>query len=320
MDELEEELQKYLAWANSADQSDVAAAAPKARVGRKGKKAEKQVTDMYYDSEILKRYKTALDNALKVATTFNVSPIKGSTAIFVNLSHAMNYFVAGSAKSLGKKVTSISDIAALLALMFKYSCEHSKLIVFSDSEVYTDIELEQGTILENMKSLTELRNIKASERNPSVAGLYPYRSFQDLLSFKEHFDNIVYLSNGVADVEFHKAFLRRYRTLVNENLLFVNVNLSVADCGLANDFNFDHENDVSIAGYSDAILRFVAERGNQGQLVHVEHIDKSYDLPPLQSLSQQNVTGERKEISPIEKLRFKVYTPKLEWKTVKVRY
>ena len=321
LDELEEEYTKYIEWSTTVGAQVVA---PPRYVGsRKTKRNEsKQITDMYYDPDILKRYKTALDNALKVATTFNISPIKGSTAIFLNLTRTMNFFVAGSAKSLGKKVTTVSDIAALLALMFKYSCEHSKLVIFSDNQIYTDIELEQGTILDNMKSLTELKNLKPTESSISHSALYPYRSFQDMLTLKENFDNIIYLSNGVGDIEFHQKFLRNYRALVNEDLLFVNVNLSVAECGLTNDFNFDHENDVSISGYSDSILRFVAERGNQGQLIHVENIDKSYDLPALKHLSRKTTTSasfiDASIKSEIERPKFKIYVPKPEWKIIKV--
>jgi hypothetical protein len=35
-----------------------------------------------------------------------------------------------------------------------------------------------------------------------------------------------------------------------------------------------HPNDVQIAGFSDAILRFVAQRGDASQLQHVENIDQ----------------------------------------------
>ena len=35
-------------------------------------------------------------------------------------------------------------------------------------------------------------------------------------------------------------------------------------------------------GYSDNILRFIAERGDSGQLNHVENIDKAYGLRELQ--------------------------------------
>ena len=311
LDELEDEFKKYVAWTWSGEAA--ATLRPSGRGAKKLKKGEKApITDMKYDEDILRRYKVALDNALKVATTYNVSPIRGSTAIFLNLGAKMNYFLSGSAKSLGKKVSTIADIAALLALMFKFSCEHSKLIVFTNSAVYTDLQLEQGTILDNMKSLTELKNMTATS---SAGGDYPHKSFQDLLALKEHYDNIIFLSNGVADVEYHKAFLRKYRSYVNESLMFVNVNLSVAECNLTSDAHFDHDNDISITGFSDAILRFVAERGNQGQRVHIENIDKSYELPATHAKQSQNVA---KELTKIERPKFRVYVPKLEWKNVKV--
>ena len=53
---------------------------------------------------------------------------------------------------------------------------------------------------------------------------------------------------------------------------------SVASSGT----NPPHPNDVYIAGYSDQILRFVAERGDGGQLNHVENIDKAYNLQVAQ--------------------------------------
>ena len=38
--------------------------------------------------------------------------------------------------------------------------------------------------------------------------------------------------------------------------------------------NAPHANDVQIAGFSDAILRFIAQRGDATQLQHVENIDQ----------------------------------------------
>lgn len=43
----------------------------------------------------------------------------------------------------------------------------------------------------------------------------------------------------------------------------------------------DHPNNIYIAGFSDQILRFIAERGDTGQLNHVENIDKAYSLKDL---------------------------------------
>ena len=39
-----------------------------------------------------------------------------------------------------------------------------------------------------------------------------------------------------------------------------------------------HKNDVHIAGFSDQILRFIAERSDAGQIVHIEKMDVKYDL------------------------------------------
>ena len=39
-----------------------------------------------------------------------------------------------------------------------------------------------------------------------------------------------------------------------------------------------HANDIFISGFSDQVLRFIAERGSGAQLTHVEHIDVAYSL------------------------------------------
>ncbi|XP_072022911.1 uncharacterized protein [Amphiura filiformis] len=55
---------------------------------------------------------------------------------------------------------------------------------------------------------------------------------------------------------------------------------------------YQHPNDVCIAGYSEQILRFVAERGNGGQLNHVENIDKAYGLQSnaMAAIARQGVS------------------------------
>ena len=67
------------------------------------------------------------------------------------------------------------------------------------------------------------------------------------------------------------ASVTQYRLLVNQGLLYVNVDLSgkQASVKAAVDSAAEHENDVHIAGYSDAILRFVAERGESNSQVCV---------------------------------------------------
>ena len=43
------------------------------------------------------------------------------------------------------------EVSVLLGLMCKYSCEDCVLVIFdADREKYVEVELEKGTILENM--------------------------------------------------------------------------------------------------------------------------------------------------------------------------
>ena len=316
LDELLEEMKEYLKWCANPS-TEIIKKNPKNK--DKDKNKNKKYKDMFYDEELLKKYKTSLDNALKVATTYNVSPIKGSTCIFLNMGSSMNFYLNNnpSAKSLGKKISTIADLAALLSLMFKYSCEHSKLFVLTDGFIYSNIELEQGTILDNMKSLTDIR-IANSSKDSKIGG--DSRSLlKEILHNQDYFDNLILLSNGVQHVDFYQEFLRKYRSNINENLLFVNVNLSIADCNIINDVNFNHEMDVCISGFSDSILRFVAERGNQGQLVHVENIDRSYELPEIKLVNPNKSNSILKQaIEKIERPKLSIKIPVDQWKTVKV--
>jgi telomerase protein component 1 len=294
----------------------------KGKSNKNNKKDKKKISDVNYDSDILKRYKKALDNALKVATSFNLSPIKGSTAILLNQGYKMvqtNPSAAGkSAKSLGKSVTSVADIAALLALMFNYSCEYAKLVVFQDCFVSTDIKLDSGTILENMKSL---RSSDIQRRQRVDQSNFPRSVLSDFLLDRKVFDNIVVLSQGIenSDLTYMTEFLKSYRSTVNPQLLFVNVNLGVSE---ANQSVFDHENDVNISGFSDSILRFVAERSDQGQLTFIDNIDKAYDLPPLASeIKSGQALGENALTTiKVDRPRLKLYapTPEVQWRNLKV--
>ena len=45
--------------------------------------------DLAYDTRLLQRYQKALDTAVKIATTHNVTPIKGTSVVFVQMDKSM---------------------------------------------------------------------------------------------------------------------------------------------------------------------------------------------------------------------------------------
>ena len=51
------------------------------------------------------------------------------------------------------------QVGVLLGLMCKYSCEESTMTVYGSSD-HRQVELEKGTILDNMKSVTDLAPVR----------------------------------------------------------------------------------------------------------------------------------------------------------------
>lgn len=310
--ELETELKDYETWCQNGGGEQETAPTP----SRRQKDKSKKFKDMNYDEELLKRYKKAIDNALKVATTYNISPIKGRTLIFVDTNNSVGGIECKTAR-IGKSKRSIVEISALLGLMFKYSCEDSRLLLYNLPESpINEVQLQEGTILDNMKYVKELKGYN-TQNTPTMT-----QTLVDLISQRIQIDNLVVLTPNPDSFDLKsvlKDFLLKYRVCVNESLLFVLVNLGANEVGLEQtNQTFTHDNDVSISGYSDSILRFVAEKGNQGQLVHVENIDKSYDLPALKS---ENLNERKKNDMDIDleiekPLTIQAQTP--QWITTKV--
>ena len=56
----------------------------------------------------------------------------------------------GANCSLHPRFCQIAEVSLLLALMCKYSCEESELVVYNGS-AYCTVEVEKGTILDNME-------------------------------------------------------------------------------------------------------------------------------------------------------------------------
>ena len=249
---------------------------PKGAKG-KTKKPPKELPKV--DKAILQRYRTALDNALKIATNYNVKPIPGSTLILCNVGSNMNR-PCTSARGLGKPRT-VLEVGVLLGLMCKYSCEQCTMIIYGEQN-FAEIQLREGTILDNMEQVMGIATSKVLGTN---TGVIPSKFLHDMLIDRVPADTLMVLSDtmNLADPQGKEMldFLKKYRHLVNPNLLFVSVDLSGQSSGISSTIKPEHENDIFLAGYSDQILRFIAERGDTGQLTYVDNIDKAYNLKQI---------------------------------------
>lgn len=238
------------------------------------------ITKFMPTPEILKAYRDSLDLAVKHATTNNVDPIKGSTVVFCNVSSDTTKDAPG-AKGMGGAVKNVAQLGYLLGLMCKYVCEECDFRIWSSpargsTESHLGVELEDGTILANMERVAAMAKQLGEASAP-----FPTTYLQDLIANKKKIDNLLILSHenlnpdeGGGASNSLASLLVKYRTEVNPELLFVSVNLSGAGKSSIGASD-SHPNNIMISGFSEQILRFIAERGGDGQLQYVANIDEA---------------------------------------------
>ena len=251
------------------------------------------------DEALIKKYRDALDTAVKFATVHNVKPIRGSTVVFCSVADTMRSGMAKNAKGMGS-VRTLLDIGSLLGLMCKYMCEECDFRIFSSpgtgEKCHLQVELKDGTVLDNMKIVAELAN------SGQLGGgcEFPFDYMEDLIRERKVIDNFIVLSNsqiapGYEDMS-HLfpgglgGILQKYRQEVNPDLLFVSVNLDAGRKNIDRSGGDKHPNDVVITGFSDAILKYIAERGDANQLHSIEHIDEARGIknPPKKSQKEKS--------------------------------
>ncbi|CAF2533417.1 unnamed protein product [Rotaria sp. Silwood2] len=327
LDELEEEFNKWCAA------KETIAGVPDTKSRRitrkeKGKKtalsplekAKKLGSkEIQYDLALLQRYRKALDCSVKIATQHNCQPIPGRTFVFCNLSQAMSQ-PCQAARGLGKPRTR-AEIGLLMGLMCKSACESSQLIIYKTKDSFTEIEqTPQETILNQMTKILSNDQIPASTSDVCI----PPTFLTNMIAEKQWFDNIIIVSDGLkadtAESDFVYRFLSLYRYLVNPELMFVSIDLSIAQCSLTKSDRFNNRNDIFLSGFSDSILQFIAERGNDGQLLHVENIDNAHNLNKKVETEkdEQSTTDSSKEEQPKLSTNLPMTTLVPRWRTVRV--
>jgi len=234
------------------------------------------------DQPLIDRYRQSIDTAIRFATMKNIKPIEGRTVVFCDVSGSMK--CPCSTKGNMGSLQEVIDIAILLGLMIQDVCAECNFRVFSspgnDSKGRCDIEvpLEQNTILNNIKRIHSYAEKLGGGTD------FPYDYLEDLIYRKEKIDNFIILSDmmvapGKNEMQARgftvSSILKKYRSEVNPELLFVAIDLYGSGKSLVDVNEGSNPKDVMITGFSDNILRFVAERGNAKQLEYIQNIDET---------------------------------------------
>ncbi|XP_066579076.1 telomerase protein component 1 isoform X2 [Amia ocellicauda] len=248
------------------------------------------------NAELLAQYKQALETAIQISCRHSIPPLPGRTLIICDIEFP-DKLPCKSTKDLcsithptskGHRIKRL-ELSVLMALMLGYSCEHAQ-VVLNYYGYYVEAELEPDALLDNSSKVVqqawELRYNCESAENIHVL-------FNKLISQRIKVETAVIL--GHSGISQYATFgLRRYKKELNPDMLLVKVNLNLKDNP---EPQYLDKNYVELYGFSEQMLKFVAERGSSRLLDHIEHIDNIYHVPPADGAKEQ--LGKVTEVCPL---------------------
>ena len=227
----------------------------------------KKIPKIVPTEETISNYKESLTEAIKLATTLNISPLRGHTVIFCDVSGSMSAPISSGAMG---SIRTCMDVGLLFGVMMRHVCESCDFYLLSSpnppdcQKCWIKVELEGDNIFELVEKLKE-------EGSKLGGGTdYPYDWFDDIIAQEVFIDNIIIFSDMIISyttsvnlfsgrgLHTCEQILKKYRDKVNPNMRYVTVDLA----GHARDMagvNFEDEfKNLVIGGYSDAILKLIS--------------------------------------------------------------
>ncbi|XP_061587905.1 telomerase protein component 1 isoform X2 [Cololabis saira] len=285
-----------------------------------------------YTVELLDRYRKALETAVQISCRYNVPPLPGKTAIL--LSYDMIYHQSWDKKqdfclppdlekqeeegeadeedgeedsSCRRKKTkeaehdkltpSMLEVGAMLALMINSSAEDCRLYMLQDNQC-KEATLESDVLLDNVRSVIKQMEVPCDD----IDNAFCHRMFTN----KNKVNNIIMLSESSISSEIQWA-IKNYRKEINSNALVMQIFLSDRRC--PDSESTPDRNFVTLSGFSEQILRFVAARGSSRLLDHVEHLDRLYNILPPEGAKGLQTSNYVVSVPT---------SPKLRWQGVRV--
>ncbi|XP_034009134.1 telomerase protein component 1 [Trematomus bernacchii] len=285
---------------------------------------------------LLDRYRKALETAVQISCRFNVPPLPGRTLILLSCDipedrewHEKPDFCLPEEEEeeekeeeeeekeeeeeeeeqrhrrrrrekppVDKLTASVMETATLLSLMIGSSAEHSQITLVSHYG-FKEVELKSDVLLDNVRSVIKQRKALID---------MPYEeketyTISKMILKNNKVDNIIVLCDSWMSTDLKWA-IESYRNEINNKALIVEILLTERESEFSPERNY-----VKLAGFSEQILRFVAERGSSRLLEHVEHLDKVYNVPPPEGAKGPQIADNVVQIPA---------SPKSRWRGVRV--
>nr|CAB3263464.1 telomerase protein component 1-like [Phallusia mammillata] len=227
-----------------------------------------------YTGAIVERYKKAFGVALDIATSDNLTPIKGRTLIACDVSAAMRVQCGILQKGSKRK---LHEIAILFGLMCYSASEDCTMLIYGCGKIIP-VEIEKGGILSNLQSILNLCECLDVHCTSSSDIWHDF--LEQLYVERDQWDNFIVISKEINPMDKHTifSFLERYRSR-NGSIMFYDIELSGKSARFGEEMS-GCPNNIKVCGFSDHLLRYIACGGGDAQLFYVENVDKKWGLPP----------------------------------------
>ncbi|XP_030043878.1 telomerase protein component 1 isoform X2 [Microcaecilia unicolor] len=285
-------------------------------------KTKKKLRSPCVPDVLMHRYRQALEAAIHISAQHNIPPLPGRTLIFCCVDAIMKDpckkakdlccpGALGEGTSGQNTPITVLEVALLLALMVQGASEHARLVLYSRSAC-EEASVDPKSILGSVGTLLqqiERDNVKWN--SDKAVRYHPLTQYlQELVSHKEQVDTFLMLSLYPPETTFTSA-LCLYRQRINSSGLFVNI---LPEAPSSKDIVLvlsQHKNDVTLCGFNEQVLKFIAERGGARLLQHVEKIDELYRIPKDE--------GALRKARTVDSLSHPgAFVPKLRWRSVRI--
>ncbi|RNF27382.1 putative telomerase-associated protein [Trypanosoma conorhini] len=246
------------------------------------------LTDNDTRGRLLRRYNEALDRAAEISMRVNIPPIRGTSLVILYATSDFVHDSSGGQPQFYK--------AVLLAVALKYACEHCVVLLARKGVhcvIDADFRREDGLLhnVKRVKSICEgmgtsdVSAVRGRAQSTHIRG-FPYAYLDDMLERRVNLQSLVVMGlahscysgqNDAPSLGDLPVYLERMRRTCNEDLLFISLQASLEEDEAVSS-RYRHKNDVLLTGFSDAMLRFVAERVSGGPRRYVERADEVYDV------------------------------------------
>ncbi|XP_054421609.1 telomerase protein component 1 [Pteronotus mesoamericanus] len=221
-----------------------------------------------YDSEMLARYRQALETAVNLSVKHSLPPLPGRTLLA--------YLTDADADQLCPKSNPQGpplNYVLLLVGMMIARAEHADLLLCGSGTLKTAvIKAEDGILKTAVELQAQVQELDGgNEWSLCTFGKY----LLSLAAQRVPVDRVILFGETM-----NKKLINQAKQIfwqhVNSKCLFVGVLLRRTTY-LIQELN---PNDVTLLGCTDGILKFIAERGASRLLEHVGQMDKIFKIPP----------------------------------------